>query len=167
MDEAELYVHVAQHHARELPDEMRSAADGVPDADGRVLAMLGSRVLVPTKPLAVAAHIPMKRPLTRGSRVAVVSCSGLASRRVGSRSTVSCWLQRRASNDWRTRVITSPCCGLNNLCSARPRSVPLDSAGSGREMAEQLSVETSNLVCDSYGLARGRRSRRQRSDTAA
>jgi hypothetical protein len=38
-----LYVHVAQDHQRELPENVRAAAMGVSDPDTRVLRMLGAR----------------------------------------------------------------------------------------------------------------------------
>lgn len=38
-----LYVHVAENHARELPDHIRDAARGEEDPDRRILAMLGAR----------------------------------------------------------------------------------------------------------------------------
>ncbi len=38
-----LYVHVAEAHARELPEIVRAAGDGIADADTRVIAMLGAR----------------------------------------------------------------------------------------------------------------------------
>lgn len=38
-----LYVHVAEAHVRELPEHIKRAADGIDDADRRVLAMLGAR----------------------------------------------------------------------------------------------------------------------------
>ena len=43
IDETMIYVHVAEAHARELPDNVREAGDGIVDADKRVLAMLGCR----------------------------------------------------------------------------------------------------------------------------
>ncbi len=38
-----LYVHVAEAHARELPEEIRHAAIGEADPDARILRMLGAR----------------------------------------------------------------------------------------------------------------------------
>jgi integrase len=61
IDETMLYVHVAENHARELPDPIRDAAVVVPDPDTRIVTMLGARATVPTNPLAVPAHVPMKR----------------------------------------------------------------------------------------------------------
>ncbi len=43
IDETMIYVHVAEAHARELPDCVRDAALGEQDADRRVLKMLGAR----------------------------------------------------------------------------------------------------------------------------
>jgi hypothetical protein len=38
-----LYVHVAEAHARELPDHIREAAQSETDPDRRIVAMLGAR----------------------------------------------------------------------------------------------------------------------------
>jgi integrase len=43
IDETMLYVHVAESHARELPDQIKKAARGEDDPDRRILAMLGAR----------------------------------------------------------------------------------------------------------------------------
>jgi integrase len=43
IDETMLYVHVAQHHSRELPEHIRNAARGIDDPDRRVIAMLSAR----------------------------------------------------------------------------------------------------------------------------
>lgn len=43
IDETMLYVHVAEAHARELPEPVREAASGIVDPDARILAMLGAR----------------------------------------------------------------------------------------------------------------------------
>lgn len=37
------YVHVAENHAREIPEHIQRAARGIDDPDRRVLAMLGAR----------------------------------------------------------------------------------------------------------------------------
>jgi hypothetical protein len=47
-----LYVHVAEAHARELPEIVRQAGNGVADPDARILAMLGARAAVRGKNLA-------------------------------------------------------------------------------------------------------------------
>jgi hypothetical protein len=38
-----LYVHVAETHARELPEKIREAAIGEADPDARIVKMLGAR----------------------------------------------------------------------------------------------------------------------------
>ena len=43
IDETMIYVHVAEVHGRELPEEIQRDAVGVTDPDARVLAMLGAR----------------------------------------------------------------------------------------------------------------------------
>jgi hypothetical protein len=43
IDETMLYVHVAEAHARELPDHIREAAQRELDPDKRIIAMLGIR----------------------------------------------------------------------------------------------------------------------------
>jgi integrase len=43
IDETMLYVHVAEAHARELPDHIREAAQRENDPDRRIVAMLGVR----------------------------------------------------------------------------------------------------------------------------
>ncbi|MBA3463821.1 MAG: tyrosine-type recombinase/integrase [Deltaproteobacteria bacterium] len=43
IDETMLYVHVAEAHARELPEPVREATSGVVDPDARIVAMLGAR----------------------------------------------------------------------------------------------------------------------------
>ena len=43
IDETMLYVHVAEAHARELPEPVRDAGLGELDADRRILKMLGAR----------------------------------------------------------------------------------------------------------------------------
>ena len=52
IDETMLYVHVAEAHARELPDNIREAGLGVADPDARILAMLGARADARGKNLA-------------------------------------------------------------------------------------------------------------------
>jgi hypothetical protein len=47
-----LDVHVAEAHARELPDHIRDAGNGIADADRRVLAMLGARGAIRGKTVA-------------------------------------------------------------------------------------------------------------------
>jgi integrase len=59
IDETMRYVHVAEHHARETPEVVRGAADGLMEPDARVLAMLGARAKVPTNSLTV--NMPAKR----------------------------------------------------------------------------------------------------------
>ncbi len=59
IDETMRYVHVAEFHAREMPEVVRDAGLGVADQDGRVLAMLGARASVPTNPLS--ENMPAKR----------------------------------------------------------------------------------------------------------
>ena len=62
IDETMLYVHVAEAHARELPDPVREAGLGEMDADRRILKMLGARgshaaaaVIAPRKSAAATA----------------------------------------------------------------------------------------------------------------
>ena len=43
IDETMLYVHVAEAHARELPEPVREASLGTADPDARIVAMLGAR----------------------------------------------------------------------------------------------------------------------------
>jgi integrase len=43
IDETMLYVHVAEAHARELPDSVRAAGESIADSDKRIIAMLGAR----------------------------------------------------------------------------------------------------------------------------
>jgi integrase len=43
IDETMLYVHVAENHARSLPEEIRLAAIGEADPDRRILRRLGAR----------------------------------------------------------------------------------------------------------------------------
>jgi hypothetical protein len=43
IDETMLYVHVAEAHARELPEHVRETALSAADPDARVVAMLGAR----------------------------------------------------------------------------------------------------------------------------
>jgi integrase len=43
IDETMIYVHVAEVHGRELPEDVQRAALGIMDPDARVLAMLGAR----------------------------------------------------------------------------------------------------------------------------
>jgi hypothetical protein len=43
IEETMLYVHVAETHARELPQEIRDAAIGDADPDARIVRMLGAR----------------------------------------------------------------------------------------------------------------------------
>ncbi len=54
IDETMLYVHVAEAHARELPEAVREAAAGEADPDKRIIAMLGAR----GKGVAKAATAP-------------------------------------------------------------------------------------------------------------
>jgi integrase len=49
MEETMRYVHVADAHARELPQEVLAAADGEHDPDRRILKLLGGRVNVPPR----------------------------------------------------------------------------------------------------------------------
>jgi integrase len=55
IDETMLYVHVAENHARELPEPVREAAHGESDPDRRVLAMLGARESIRGKAVAKTA----------------------------------------------------------------------------------------------------------------
>lgn len=50
IDETMLYVHVAEAHARELPDCVREAAQNEIDPDRRIVAMLGARGKTVAKP---------------------------------------------------------------------------------------------------------------------
>ena len=43
IDETMLYVHVAEAHARELPEAVHEAGLGQADPDARIIAMLGAR----------------------------------------------------------------------------------------------------------------------------
>jgi integrase len=43
IEETMLYVHIAETHARELPQEIRDAAIGEADPDARIVKMLGAR----------------------------------------------------------------------------------------------------------------------------
>ena len=43
IDETMLYIHVAEAHARDLPDPVREAGQGEPDPDRRVMRMIGAR----------------------------------------------------------------------------------------------------------------------------
>jgi integrase len=43
IEETMLYVHVAETHARELPEKIRDAAIGEADPDARIVKMLGAR----------------------------------------------------------------------------------------------------------------------------
>jgi hypothetical protein len=43
IDETMLYVHVAENHRRDIPEDIVSAAHGETDPDRRVLRMLGAR----------------------------------------------------------------------------------------------------------------------------
>jgi hypothetical protein len=54
IDETMIYVHVAEHHRREIPDAVLAAAAGEPDPDRRVLKMLGARG---NRPVATAAAV--------------------------------------------------------------------------------------------------------------
>ncbi len=60
IDETMLYVHVAEAHVREIPEHILRAADGIADADRRVLAMLGARGNAVAKAAAVADDSRMK-----------------------------------------------------------------------------------------------------------
>jgi integrase len=60
IDETMLYVHFAEAHVRELPEHIKRAADGVDDADRRVLAMLGARGKTVAKTAAVVDESRMK-----------------------------------------------------------------------------------------------------------
>jgi hypothetical protein len=44
IDETMLYVHVAETHARELPEAVQEAGQSELDPDKRIIAMLGARV---------------------------------------------------------------------------------------------------------------------------
>jgi hypothetical protein len=43
IDETLLYVHVAEAHARDLPERVMAAAQAEVDPDRRIIAMLGAR----------------------------------------------------------------------------------------------------------------------------
>jgi len=43
IDETMLYIHVAEAHARDLPERVRTEGNAEPDPDRRVIAMLGAR----------------------------------------------------------------------------------------------------------------------------
>ncbi|MBZ0231010.1 MAG: site-specific integrase [Deltaproteobacteria bacterium] len=60
IDETMLYVHVAEAHAREIPEHIQRAADGIVDADKRVLAMLGARGNAVAKTAAAVDDSRMK-----------------------------------------------------------------------------------------------------------
>jgi len=47
IDETMLYVHVAEHHRRAIPEDIAAAAQGEPDPDRRILRMLGARAATP------------------------------------------------------------------------------------------------------------------------
>jgi integrase len=49
IEETMRYVHVAENHAREIPEHIQRAARGVDDPDRRVLAMLGARGSAPAE----------------------------------------------------------------------------------------------------------------------
>jgi hypothetical protein len=51
IDETMLYVHVAEAHARELPDPIREASLAPADPDARIIAMLGARALAMPAPI--------------------------------------------------------------------------------------------------------------------
>jgi len=57
IDETMIYVHVAEVHGRELPEEIQRAAAGVTDPDARVLAMLGARGKTVAKTAAAGSGI--------------------------------------------------------------------------------------------------------------
>ena len=57
IDETMLYVHVAEAHARELPDGVREAGESERDPDRRVLAMLGARGKTVAKTPVVVGEI--------------------------------------------------------------------------------------------------------------
>jgi hypothetical protein len=68
IDETMLYVDVADHHGREMPELVREAGKGDHDPDVRIIRMLGARADLPTEPLAIPAGTPSKstrRPPTR------------------------------------------------------------------------------------------------------
>jgi hypothetical protein len=48
IDETMLYVHVAEAHRRDVPEDILEAARGIDDPDRRITAMLGARCRVPT-----------------------------------------------------------------------------------------------------------------------
>jgi integrase len=50
IDETMLYVHVAEAHARELPEPVQEAARSEADPDRRIVAMLGARGKTVAKP---------------------------------------------------------------------------------------------------------------------
>jgi integrase len=60
IDETMLYVHVAEAHAREIPEHIRLAGNGEPDPDRRVVAMLGARGKGLPKAAEAADHFEMK-----------------------------------------------------------------------------------------------------------
>ena len=63
IDETMIYVHVAEHHRRELPELVMSAGDCERDPDKRILAMLAARHLVKADAETAANEV-------RGSQVA-------------------------------------------------------------------------------------------------
>jgi integrase len=65
IDETMLYVHVAEHHARETPDVIKDAGAIPAEPDARVIAMLGARSKVATLPLAIPAHVPTRTRIPR------------------------------------------------------------------------------------------------------
>jgi hypothetical protein len=63
IDETMIYVHVAEVHGRELPEEIQRAAAGITDPDARVLAMLGARGKTVAKPRWLDLKIQARQPL--------------------------------------------------------------------------------------------------------
>jgi integrase len=54
MEETMRYVHVAEHHQREIPKHVQQAGDGEPDVTRRVVKMLGARATVDGRGTVVA-----------------------------------------------------------------------------------------------------------------
>ena len=63
IDETMLYVHVAENHRREIPQEIISAGSAEPDPDRRILRMLGAR----------ATFVPRSEGATDGNAATAVA----------------------------------------------------------------------------------------------